>query len=466
MSFTQATKAAALTTTTWLNLLLFVLSCVPAVQDPLPHELSGYTADEIFSLTDERPLAENDPDVFRLLERAIRSSTPTINRFKKITGPVTLNQIANSPHDFRCHVVEVAGRAKSIHEFRIGNEKQRPVFLVHVVDQQEKDCIVCLPTIPELWRQQTTIDESVKAAGFFLANFDLKPDPNVANQMVVPELIDNTPLIVAKKMQWYPTDPESKIQVKPSQRVLAKHGVDISIMEHVSPEHRLMAEDSELFYQMLAACRNVQRNQIPASKPFTHCLKQPRNCIGEALYFTGQLRRATQVQIEDPIAIETFGQDYYYQLDVFVPLDHQQIVIRNPANKSGNQSESNPIVHENRYPIIVCVPSLPVSVADIWKQKVAINGFFLKLWDYESGVSSQDPNAPKQISPLVIGLPPQVIQTGENPLNIWIAMAAIVGFCGLGFFLWLISADRRKSISGVSRSSDDLPDEIEIPSID
>ena len=432
-----------------------------SAQDPAPFELSGYTPDEIFGINDELPLLKSDLNISRLIDRVSRSSYQTLQKFNNIAGASSsVLELNTNPRDYRCHVVSLVGDAK------FATQANDDFYLLNAEDASGHSFLVCVARLPNHWPLDQTINEPIRITGFFLANFDLTKDADLQDQLVIPGNSEIVPLVVAKQVNWFPSNPNSEIKVKPTQQILAEHGVDIAAMDLVQPSGNLDDSDTNLFYQMLAACTQIESVPSPATKQFTECLRNPGDSIGDSLIMTGQLRRATRITVEDPFWAQVLGQDHYFQLDVFVPLDNQQIVIRNPGFNETDRDSADKIVHDNRYPIVVCVPELPKPADQMERSQIAISGFFLKLWNYESGYSQQNRSAPKQISPLVIAISPKIIVQPANPLNFWIGLAGIVTLLGTGFLLWFVRSDARKSTPSIASTKEQLPDQIEIPSID
>ena len=449
-----------------LVLAIFVVfSAIAPAQEPAPFELSGFSASEIFSIKDEQPLVANDPDLSRLLRRASKCSDRALRRFEKMTGAVSFAELADTPDDFRCHAVRISGTAIHTQPIKLGAVD---AYAVQLVDDSGASCLLIVDRIPQAWLPHSSISEPVSATGFFLANFDMVAAANVPPQITIPDFHESIPIVVAGRLSWFPTGDQSDVKIKNSWRVLAQSGVDVAGFDRLEPTGKLSSADSDLFYQMLNACQSIEPDTLESRNSVFDFLQQPVENVGEFVEVSGYLRRATRIEIADEREIELMGQDYYYQLDVFVPLD-QKVVIRGgdkkrPAN-SDQIDTSKDLVIENRYPVIVCVPELPGPAKSLEREQVMVSGFFLKLWNYDSVLSARQASTPQLISPMLIGLKPVVFKVPANSLDYLFVPLITAGALIAALLLYLISVARSQRRAS-NRRTDRQPEQIEIPPID
>ena len=453
-----------------LTLLIAACSCLTAFEQPAfakqaPTDLSGFSDEEIFAIADGQPLTSSDSNLARLLFRAQKTSEKTLHRFCRSNQEVSATEITQDPRSYRCHVVQLDGNAKLIRQCHVidpAANLKTEFTLIHMATDQQ-DCLIAVADRgrPKRWLLDKPLNEPIQARAFFLTNFDFHPDHSAGQDVIkMPNLESHTiPLFVAKSIQWFPRTANKNFQVSESELLLAKHNVDIARLDRVRENviGRISAASAPSFYQMLNAADRIPTNQYPESTTnFIQCLQDPAGNQGAAVNLTGQVRRVTEVNIDDD-DFKSLGLSRYYQLDVFVPLGDNKIVFRAPKSKS----DADPMVHENRFPVTVCVAQIPSE--DIVRQNVTINTFFFQRWNFESQRSESDQSF-RQDAPLFIGLKPIALSNTATPLNFWIGVAALSGISGIGLIYWFFGGHNRDAYQ--LRRQRELPEQIEIPKLD
>ena len=268
-------------------------------------------------------------------------------------------------------------------------------------------------------------------------------------------------------MQWFPdSNNNENWTVSPSEIFLAKRGVDISQLDIVGKHINgpFSHELKRSFFQILSACVELSEKDFPSERvSFTECLVAPKANLASAITVRGKVRRVEKVLITDPLLKKTIGKDHYYQLQLFSPLENQRISIKQQrSGKNASNSPTLPFVHENRYPVTVCVTELPVDEKSILKRTVSISGFFFKLWNYVSMATDSENSSPIQVVPLIIGSTPELAADGSSELNFWLSAIGIIGVLATIVLLWFYGPGDSNARRNFESQTRELPDTIEI----
>ncbi len=282
----------------------------------------------------------------------------------------------------------------------------------------------------------------------------------------------NTIAVVASRMTWHPRDAANA-----SWQWLADRDVDIAELPGLNTRDRrpLSSADTELFYSMmLAAAQSPPWPQSTLAKPID-LLSDPNSLVARFVTVPVETVQVTRVAVADASRQRQLGSDHYFQIDTFGDLGNVIVKIE-PSEKD---PESEPAVFENRYPVSIVMLKLPeflksairvreggeAVVSDV-RVSVQVEGFFFRLWSYETDYAKQF-GSERQFGPLLIAANLKNLE-GESPdpLGVsaigWIA-AGLVGISMLGIFLWhrwttagdaKIRRDRRdKSVLEIDLSS-------------
>ena len=364
-----------------------------------PSDLAGFESSEIFDIQDGSTLTPDDTLLIRLLHRVTSVSERSLVEYSRFTRGVDLEDVNNDLRDFRLYVFNLTARAKMVQTVNIKDNANLPFagfYLVRLVvdDGQEFVAAVAIqqndqqpPALPTRWPMQTELDEPVSLLGFVMARRDFSPgkDDDAAIGNLIGLNDTDSLVFIAKRLQWFPESNNSVIPVSDSELLLARNGVDIGRLETVRSNiaGSISREESESFFQMLAATRSMSVDELPDSViGFTESLTQPRANQGNAITVSGHVRRATRINVEDAAIRQRHGIDHYYQLDLLVPLGDQRIVIK--PTDIDNESELDKdrlIVQDNRFPVVVCVTGLPCSESEILRRQVIVRGFFFQAMD-------------------------------------------------------------------------------------
>jgi hypothetical protein len=220
--------------------------------------------------------------------------------------------------------------------------------------------------------------------------------------------------VVCAGVRWFPDSPQS-----PGQTLLRDAGFDLSLLSGVASRNRrpLVGEDGEAFYALLAASGAiVQRADLPSPRPTdpVELLRSPKDWIGEWIHLELDSVQVTRVAVPELHRQQQLGRDHYYQLDAVGDLNGVVIKIEN------SDPSIPPAIFEGRYPVSVVTLELPdflrdqafrnssvapeqrgqVGTASV-RTKFSMDGFFYRLWAYETEFMSHQGGG-QQFGPLLV----------------------------------------------------------------
>lgn len=217
--------------------------------------------------------------------------------------------------------------------------------------------------------------------------------------------------MVSAKMRWIPAKPPSD-----GWRLLSEGGVDVSELAGVASRNRkpLMAADNKPFYEMLAAAPKIGASPVAVQvepkwiRPID-LLQTPKEHAGEWLRMRLNTVRMTKVAVTDPLRQEQLGSDHYFQIDANGDLENVAIKIQRPPGEAGP-----PVLFDGSYPVSLVMKELPTFLSDAIREQeggdavvsmisrpVQIEGFFFRLWSYESDKMQRE-GAGNQFGPLLM----------------------------------------------------------------
>ena len=345
--------------------------------------------------------------------------------------------------------VRVDGRAIMVAEVPLSAEQAelagRPQLdLVRIVADGGLIVDVLADRVPRAWPRGKAIDEPAAAVGLPLSE-GAGPDA-VGPRAAL--------LIAAAHVAWFPPTP------------LGSLGMDYGLFDSVVDGQKLVAGDTEAFYAMLAAVSRATQagldsaagppgDIVPLIDPSQGWFEKHR---GDPFTLQGVARRATRIEIDDPVRRLRLGTDHYWELFVFVPT---------PLIKINDRLQED-------FPVVCCVLTLPTEMptgAEIG-ERVRVSGFALKRYGYplpdvriSSSQGDQVQKGERQETALLIGrqatwLPAPNPTREVNTLGwVFLSIAALVGLA-LAVAAWSYARDSRRR-DRQARSS--MPDRIELP---
>jgi len=297
---------------------------------------------------------------------------------------------------------------------------------------------------PQAWPRWRLIDEPASVVGLPLA-VDAGPvprDDGPRDDGAGAAWPDGAPavLLAAGRVAWHPDTP------------LGRAGMDYGLFDTVSDGRSLTAADGDAFYAALGA---VARATATRSGPTITELIDPgqrwfTRHRGDVVTVAGICRRATRIEIDDPLRAGSLGLDHYWELFVFVDTPLLQV---------------HDQVHDT-YPVVCCVRELPpgMPTGQAINERVRLAGFGFKRYAYPlppgAGAAPRRLEVPLIIARTVEWLPGPRARAREQdggpgllPLAGLVATTILVG----GWWLWW-RGDRDRA-----RRRTTLPDRVRLP---
>jgi hypothetical protein len=414
----------------------------------------------------QRIVAEGDhpgDDAARLLYAIGRISQETLDGF---VGQVSSEDVATE-----LRAIRFRGRAQRVREVKVNPALAEMLELnrMYVVTCAGSDSAgsdsagtgeegvagvfqLVVPEVPRAWlHRDVVLDEPVSATAVELD----KPSHDEASG-----------LGFATRLRWYPdSDADGNSQATgaaPAKssiwplgwRMLSSFGFDCGQLSGIASRARmpLVHEEIEPFYGMLRVAADIQADIQPDALPerivTVRMLKDAQALVGEWIQVDLETARFSRILLTDAQQIQQLGQDYYWQVDAFGELTNVRIELEAAAG-------SERLVFENRFPVSLAILHLPDTLKKefgddgsrqgaaelastrsgrvdmkMQKESVTVNGFFYRLWSFESDYTES--RGGRQVAPLIIASTLQVRSgesTGTGGVGVigWGLMTLIVG---------------------------------------
>jgi hypothetical protein len=226
------------------------------------------------------------------------------------------------------------------------------------------------------------------------------------------------PVVAAGRLQRRPAGP------------LAELDFDAELLDGVLDRGPLAAADSAAFYRLLALTKPADsarlRREAGALDPVAAAglFGDPAAERGRLFRVTGIARRAARVPINDPAAAAQLGADHYFEIHLLA-----------------DDLQDNPLA----FCTLELPQGMPLGGPPLYSQPIEVTGFFLKMWQYPTGMTAVEraehpgSSAAWQAAPLLVGPPPDwkpapaLRKDGFD----WLAGGILaLAMTGLGLLLW------------------------------
>ena len=394
-------------------------------------ELHGIDRSQLDYFRDGELISANEEEtLIRILQRFPRFPKEKLERWG--ASSADWKTILSASEEHRAGVFQLRGRVQRIERVpvpsAIANRLEfKDYFRVTVrLNGPPQQAVVYTRFLPRAWETATAVNEPGQALGIFL-----KRAHSAEGGAVL--------VFVAERMAWLPERVNGQLGTTDDQVYLASLGFDVGLLDAARTENRkpLSLADRECFYRMLAAVAKSQPHVFAAKAQqpieLVSLLNDPDRYHGELLRVDGIARRAIRVRVDDPDIRERFGIDEYFQIDLFLDLDKQ--VIEPEKRTDGSHSP----VFKDSYPVTVCVPSLPPNLpeGDVLRENIRVHATFFKLWSYPSDYLSSFDKTLLQVSPMLIGVEPQLVKLPEFNPGFGIGLAVVVVISAVGLWIGL-----------------------------
>lgn len=415
---------------TWSESAAVADEILPGHLPTAPREfLVGVEDSELEAMFDGVPLEPDHQTLVKILFQLPRIDDRNFERFVAQTHGVPWSDVAQQPTKYRVRAFQLQGRVKRVErqallplmaEYYEYDNYYRVTFQQ---DEEPNPVLICARNVPRAWQVNEPLDEPASCYGLFLkVGAETEPAPQL--------------IFASNRLAWYPDRAHPEVKIGPDQLLLAESGMDLSLFDDVRDRRGIEADEAECFYQMLAAVGRADaaemRRRTQGEFQLAPLLKDPASQRGELILVEGTARRITKIAAP-PEYTPRLGIDHYYSIDIFVPLDNQ--VVRLGEGRDA-------IEFTNNYPVTVCVRDLPAGMkeGEDLSESVRIRCFYFKLWAYRTEFVSGVDSSKRQLSPLLIGSEPVVVQSepATSPYVTAIAVGVFVlALAGVWIGLWL-----------------------------
>jgi len=267
------------------------------------------------------------------------------------------------------------------------------------------EAIVFSREIPKAWTTLVVLggplDERVRCSGLFLK---------------LGSRDEGTPkmFFASPRIAWFPERVNELLNATEAEQRLGQFGMDVSLFSNLRDRQVLGRPDRECFFQLLATAEQVPQAKLEtwAGKDldFQPLLDDPRAYRGQAVAVTGTIQSVTKILVDSKDIRQRTGVDYYYELEVSVPLSKTIEVKQHAADKKGTLFSAD-------YTIVFCVRKLPpgVPMAENLAIPARCVGIFGKLLAREKPSPIAAFEVVRRINPLIIGRMPILLDRSLRP---------------------------------------------------
>ena len=277
---------------------------------------------------------------------------------------------------------------------------------------------------------QAKAGDQIQATGIFLQS---ESDPNLT-------------AIASGSVGWF-----ANREMSDGEKLLQAQNFDLSLLAGLKERNRLplMAQDGDAFYSILAKAHQLSGSpSLPKPRPANPVtfLRDGKNTIAEWIQMEVEGVQITKIAVPSLERQKQLGKDHYFQVDAIGDLGEVVVKVEPAAGEKT-------AVFRTRYPVSIVVRDLPEflrlepatgdidrSVVRPIRGKISVEGFFFRLWSYESEFMQQN-GGDSQFGPLLIAatlrdLEPQSVRS-IGVEKIGTAAAGVILFGIVAIWLWL-----------------------------
>lgn len=326
------------------------------------------------------------------------------------------------------------------------------LYRVKLVDEAGVMHRLLLREVPMGWlgaRSPQQLAEPVEVEGIAILGNGAKGE---GNDLGDGPTVEQGKFVLAERLSWYPkADGENVagLQTPQGQKwpqgwlLLAQRGFDCGHLAGIARRSRqtLVYAEQQPFFEMLRLADELGRDELtpPGESVSTErLLRDSRNLVGQWVHVVLESARLSRIRLDDQATVDRLGQDHYWQVDAFGDLIGVRVELE------GTAGGKDRLVYENRFPISVAVLRLPIeleqtlegagegAVVDMRmvKESLALDGFYYRLWSYESDFTGS--RGARQVAPLLLAGKLRVrtaTELGAGGVDVigWSLMALVLG---------------------------------------
>ena len=399
-------------------------------------------------LTDGQPIEGDETEsLLRILFRL--RTFPPVDMDRWTQDVEELAKAVQQPNEFRGSIYLLRGRVIEVERLHAPTDAaQRYELFTYFrclmqLDAPRRTAVIYTEHVPKAWMKGAKPNARGGAQGVFLKLG--KPDDGRP-----------APVFAAQRLAWYKDDP------------LGNLGMDVGLLDKVQDRRPLSAEETNAFYQMLAAVGRASPGELileaEAALPklprtwrrvdsdgelcysVVPLFNNPKASRGRLVELFGTARRVEEIYVNDPDIVARYGIDHYYQISLFTDdsynLDPERV-------KQKKQFPAG-----TPCPLTFCVRELPEGMPygnlPRYGESIRIAGFFLKDWSYDvpkvydSSLKPDDQLPGIQYSPLLIGRGLIWYPAPKSTESGWATLVIGVVLVGFVVIVWAAAWQNRR----------------------
>ncbi|MCA9268142.1 MAG: hypothetical protein KDA41_06705, partial [Planctomycetales bacterium] len=347
-------------------------------------------------LIDHRPLHDDEGEaIVRVLFALPKLPAEQVEQW--VEKQPDWDALIAAPHESRTKLFRLSGRVQRVRKVALVAEAAERFEFGHyfiadvLLGEDQWKAQICAREIPQAWKLDEPIDETVSLYGMFLKMAD-------------------GPVFAANRIAWQPNRVEPTAGVLKDHVFLGDLGMDVGLWDEVHDRRGLLPTDRECFYQLLAAVGRTKPQHMAeraaAEFEFADLLRSPDDFHGRLLTFEGTARRASKIVVGDADIQARLDIDHYYEVYVLVNLK-KKIVYKNDEGKT---------LEFATFPVVFCLRELPEGMpeGDKIREPVRISAVYFKLWAYDAAKMSGFEPGRQQLCPMLVGVSPEVMPRGTS----------------------------------------------------
>jgi len=391
-------------------------------EEPLsgPRELFAlYNVDEslLAKLRDGTPIGVADRETLLRVLFVLANKFTAAHLDEWSEPVVSWSAVAEQPGDFRGRLLSLAGRVRSVavevpppeaaERFNLPRYYRCEFELEAAANLADGATVATIytPRIPEAWITSDPKDARSRLIAAFLKQAGHASEPH--------------PVLVAQRVGWYP------------EATWGEPAIDVSLFDDVVQRSSLSPDESECFYQLLAAMGQADPSHISAVTDRTYelipLLEEPESFVGQLRAYEGVAQRINRVAIDDPEVAKRLGFEDYYQIEVSLDLER-------PVIDAGSD-EAQPY---STFPAVFSARRIPqgMPTGDNISERVRVAAVFLKLWEYRSEAARARSPGTMQIAPLFIAAEPNWVRPAAPSSSVFGAVAGVLFLLAMAGIWW------------------------------
>lgn len=447
-------------------------------------EISGIGDSQLRFFIDHEPITGKDIDttgyILRHFHELDRSDIKRWAQAHTLDTPALLRAFLETPDDYRVDFYRIRGRVIRIQRQPVVEEAARLLgfksFFWVWLKPNGSETPVRIATrklpiawFPDEWKTTSNKQEPVEQT----KNSNKKTlSPDAAFELNQPAAVDGLLLKVgaeessasedstgtvrreivmaAQRVEWLPTKTSTEERINAGVALMSQFEFDAGLLDDLRRSNGKVMNraDTEAFFQIISIVNTPDSRRVIEQVTTHSNLPQPtisdylqntRELQGELVTLKADIRQITKIEIRNEKMKFRLGLDHYWQLDAFVYLGGDAIELKT------NEEDKDGLVYKHRYPVQICLVALPPKLQEAQTQiqrgtyrsnslheNITLNGFFFKLWAYQSARTIGAGGKRVQLSPLFIASNVVV----HEPTGINIHQGGI--YLGLGFAVLLL----------------------------